>query len=264
VNLLLSAQTGWGKSYHTQAYLEANLEKYDRVLIIDPKDEYTGIVEAHEEVKRFIVGPDELSYPPEFWKALLEGNTAIQLAKYDLLPEDWREVCGTIVHAARDVDGTILVCIDEAHELAPEGENYPKPIKLLATKGRGERASSVWVTQRLQELAKTPVSQCTARLLGGFEEENDLKKIRTTVSYPSDVHNPQLERVGTLPEDLHHPEDGPVPVRKHTDDAGRTVGSEWIYSDNSGARDRRDTRQMKTQAPHYGAQGEGLDDPEYG
>lgn len=264
MNLLLAAQTGWGKSYHTQAYLEANLDEYDHVIILDPKDEYTGLVEAHATVKRKIVGPNEQANPPEWWAALIAGFHALQLPQYDLLPEQWREVCGRIIHAARAVDGSVLVCIDEAHEVAPQDEKYPPPVKLLATKGRGELASSVWVTQRLQELDKTIVSQCTARLLGGFEEENDLKKIRSSASYPVDVHNPQLNRVPNLPEELHHPEDGPVPVRKYVDERGNTTGSEWIFSDDAGARERRDTSNLRMQAKHHGAQGKGLKKPDYG
>lgn len=264
MNLLLAAQTGFGKSFHGQAFIEANLPDYDRVLILDPKDEYTGLVEAHSQVKRYIVGPGEVSYPPEFWKALLAGSEAIQLPQYDLTTERWREVCGTIVHAARKFDGSVLVCLDEAHEVAPQEGDFPEPIKLLATKGRGEGASSLWITQRLQELHKTVVSQCTGRLLGGFEEENDLGKIRSTVSYPADVHNPQLSRIPNLPEELHHPEEGPIPVQKYTDDEGNTVGSEWIYSDDSGVRERRDTRNLQMVAPHHGAQGKGLRDPDYG
>lgn len=263
-NLLLAAQTGFGKSFHTQGYTEANLDEYDHVIILDPKDEYTGLVEEHESVKRFIVGPDEQHYPPEWWASLIESNQALQLPQHDLLPEQWREVCGRIIHAARAVDGSVLVVIDEAHEVAPEGTDYPAPVKLLATKGRGELASSVWVTQRLQELDKTIVSQCTARLLGGFEEENDLKKIQKSISYPVDVHNPQLERVPGLPEELHHPEMGAVPVQKYVDEDGNTTGSEWIYSDDAGHRERRDTSNLRMQAPHHGAQGKGLKSPDYG
>lgn len=264
MNLLLAAQTGYGKSFHSQAYIEVNLDEYDRVIILDPKDEYTGLVEAHEEVKRFIVGPNEQEKSEQWWAAFLEENPKLQLPQHDLLPEQWREVCGRIIHAARSIEGSVFICIDEAHEVAPEDGSYPEPVALLATKGRGELASSLWITQRLQKLDKDIVSQCTSRLLGGFEEENDLKKVRKEVGYPADVHNPQLDRVPGLPEELHHPEEGPVPVKKYVDEDGNTTGSEWIFSDDAGRRERRDTSTLQMTATHHGPQGKGLKSPDYG
>jgi len=210
------------------------------------------------------VGPNETSYSPEWWAKLIERNEILQLPKHDLTPESWREVCGIIIYAARQMDGSIAVCLEEAHEVAPEQGKYPEPVKLLATKGRGELASSIWVTQRLAELDTTIVSQSTARLIGASDEENDLKKLRSTVSYPVEVHNPQVERVSGLPEELHHHEKGPVPVQRRTDDKGNLVGSEWIYSDDDGNRERRDTGNLQMKAPHYSPQGKDLNTPDYG
>lgn len=262
MNLLLAAVTGWGKSYHTQAYLEENLSEYERVIIADYKDEYTGLVETHEQVKRFIVGPHETGYPPEWWAALIENNQALQLPKYKLSAEQWREVVAKIVYAARE-RGDVLICIDEGHHVAPQGEGYPQPLKGLATTGRGEEVSSMWVTQRLQEIDETIISQCTTRLLGGFTSDRDRNKLSLAVDYPIDVHNPTTTRVPGLPQELHV--DGePLPVRRFENDAGDTVGSEWIFSNDRGELERRDTRNMRMQAPHYGPQGKDIKHPDYG
>lgn len=46
-----------------------------------------------------------------------------------------------------------------------------------------------------------------------------------------------------------------VSVRKWTDGTGHPVGSEWIYSDDSGTQERRDTRRLSMESQHVGAEG---------
>lgn len=262
MNLLLAAQTGYGKSFTSQGVVETNLSEYERVIILDYKDEYTGLVETYDAVKRFIVGPNEHAKAPGWWLALIEANEALQLPRHQLNADQWREVCGHIVSAARAYSESILVVIDEAHFVAPQDQGYPTSIKGLATTGRGEGASSIFITQRLQELRQTIISQCTAKLLGGFSDDRDLKKIGRAIDYPVDVHRPGGIPVPGLPESLHAPDEGAISVRKFTDDQEHVVGSEWIYSDDSGSRDRRDTREMNPTAPHYGAQGKQIKWPD--
>ena len=46
LNLLLAAQSGWGKSFKGQHVIEKNLPEYDHVVVLDYKDEYRGLVKA--------------------------------------------------------------------------------------------------------------------------------------------------------------------------------------------------------------------------
>lgn len=46
MNLVVGARTNWGKSYGLQAYTERNAPEYDRTVLVDYKDEYTGLVES--------------------------------------------------------------------------------------------------------------------------------------------------------------------------------------------------------------------------
>lgn len=85
---------------------------------------------------------------------------------------------------------------------------------------------------------------------------------RASRSRPTSTSTTTATRVPGLPSELHA--DGESnSVRKFTED-GKTVGSEWIYSDDTGTRERRDTRDLQMTAPHYGAQGMDLKEPEYG
>lgn len=261
---LLAAMSGWGKSYHAQAIMEASIPAFTYVPILDFKDEYRGLVKAGL-VSHFIVGPKELKWSSGTWRKFLEENPKVALARHRLTPEQWQQVAARVTTAARrlaqepDSDGSLAV-IDEAHFVAPQQGSVPSAIEGLATTGRGEGASSLWITQRLAKLEKTVTSQCDETLAGGFTSPPDRRALAP--EYPEEVHDPEAATVSGLPSALEG-DDGPVPLRKFKDDAGNTVGSEWIYSNNSGERERRDTRKMSMDTTHYGPEGNPIQDPTY-
>jgi len=269
MNLLFAAQSGWGKSYHSQAWLEQNIPEYDNSIILDYKDEYRGLVK-HGLCKFCIGGPAELNWSSSHWQALLERNQHVVLARHGMVDDDeWRELASPVIAAARSMDGSTLVAIDEAHWVAPQEEGYPKPVKGLATTGRGEGVSGMWITQRLAEIDKTIVTQCQSRMLGGFGP-SDIKHFKSSIEYPKELHNPQKNpSPGRVPGELLPTErETPTSLQKHTvegdDGEPKTVGSEWIYSDNRGNRERVNTHGMEMESTHYGSQGKDLKMPEYG
>lgn len=260
MNQLFAAQSGWGKGWTCQAYTETNTEEYDHVAVLDYKDEYRGLVKAGF-AKHWIAGPKERGWTADAWRSLLESNPKVVIARHGLTEDHWSEVCAKIAKAARSLAGanSVLVVVDEAHFVAPQGGKLDPALKGLATTGRGENCSSMWVTQRLQELHETVIAQCQSRMLGGFQSDRDLRKI--DVEYPREVHRPGASELPYLPDALHAPDAGPVPLRKFEDDHGDTVGSEWIYSDDSGTLERIDTRQVRMESTHYGRQGKPLRRP---
>jgi hypothetical protein len=267
MNLLFGAQSGWGKSYHAQAWLEQNIPNYDTSLILDFKDEYRGLVK-HGLCKFAIAGPKELkTWGVEQYRQLLQATDHVVLARHERMGvEEWQAIAARAIAAGRRMDSCLLA-IDEAHFVAPQKGGVPEPIEGLATTGRGEGASSVWITQRLAKIEETVASQCQARMLGGFESSADLNKVADLVEYPSDLHNPQVRDVATaIPNDLEPTNRSPPPgsLQKHENDDGDTIGSEWIYSDNSGRRERVDTRNVSMESTHYGSQGNDLEMPTYG
>jgi hypothetical protein len=259
---LLAAVTGWGKSYTAQVLAENNLPEFPVAVVFDFKDEYRGLVE-HGLARHFIVGPKEAEWSAKRWSAFLQQNPKVVLARYQLTAEEWQEVVGKVVRVARHLGqeaGGAFLLLDEAHHIAPQRGSYPQDVKGLATTGRGEGAVSLWVTQRLSELDETPIAQATERMVGGFSSDADLDKIGRVVDYPQEVHNPGVDHVHGLPEELHV--DGkPIPVRQFKED-GKTVGSEWVYSDLAGNRERRDTREWTMESTHHGPEGNTIKDPE--
>jgi hypothetical protein len=255
MRLLIAAISGFGKSYIAQAYIEKNLPEYDHTVILDYKDEFRGLVKAGL-ADYVAVGNREAGISVDGWRQVVEGNESIIVCRAGLDPDQWREIATTIASAARNVDGRVLIAVDEAHFVAPQDVKLPQPIKLLATTGRG-KVSSIWITQRLQEIDEAVISQTNANLLGGFGSNRDRKKL--DVEYPVEVHNPEAGRVPNLPQELHHPEDGPVPLQK-TEVDGVVRSSEWIYS-TEGEMERLNSASIDMTAEHYGGSDQKLEHP---
>jgi len=258
MNLLLAAQSSWGKSFKGQHVMETNAPEYERMVVLDYKDEYRGLVKANI-ADWWIAGPKESSWGVSQWRAFLQQNPKVVLARHDRVDEEtWRKIAAAVIAAARRL-GDVLIVVDEAHFVAPQRGKIPDAVKGLATTGRGEGASSIWVSQRLSEMEETVLAQCQARMLGGFESSADLGKVEKITEYPTDLHNPQVSSIGgVVPDELAPTDRDPPPwsLQRHVED-GDTVGSEWIYSDNTGARERRSTRGLAEEmtSTHYGSQG---------
>ena len=256
---LLAAMSGWGKSWYAQLLFETNLPEFDLVAIFDYKDEYRGLVKA-DLASHYIVGDRETAWSVEDWETFFESNPKVVLARHRLKPEEWREVVAKAVQALRNLAGpdrATLAGVDEAHFVAPQSGKIPDAIEGLATTGRGEGASSIWITQRLAKLDETVGSQCDERIVGGFSGDRDRGKIDP--EYPEDVHNPQARSIARLPEELRVDGEN-LPLRRF-EEGGSTVGSEWVYSNNKGEMERRDTREMTMQTTHYGPEGHPIHDP---
>ncbi|MFC7193726.1 ATP-binding protein [Halosimplex aquaticum] len=261
MNLLLAAISGWGKSYHAQGIMEESISDYSHFIVLDFCDEYRGLVKAGL-ASHAIVGEVEAGLGVSGWMDVLEQNKKVVLARVESMTVDeWRQVCADVIEAGRRLDDP-LFAIDEAHFVAPQ-EKCPKPITGLATTGRGEGASALWITQRLSTLEETVIAQCQSRMLGGFNTDSDLNKIEDPLEYPVDAHNAGGHDVRGLPEDLHADDEGGISVRRWENGDGDTVGSEWLFSDDSGDMKRINTRGMDMQTTHYGSQGNPISLPTY-
>jgi len=260
-SLLVAAKSGWGKSFKAQHTIEKNLPRYDHVVVLDYKDEYRGLVKAGLS-NWWIAGPRERGWSSSTWHDFLASQKKLVLARHDRMStEAWREdIAASVVKGARRL-GDVLIVIDEAHWVAPQSGAVPAPITGLSTTGRGEGASSMYVTQRLAKAEEDVISQTTAKLLGGFESDADLSKVDGFVEYPTDLHNPQIR--GRIPNvaDVLKPEgrETPMSVQKIEAD-GSLRGSEWIYSTDSGERERRTTEGVaaEMESEHLGREGKSI------
>jgi hypothetical protein len=260
--LLFAAQSGFGKSYHAQAWMESNADAYDGLVVMDYCREYRGLVKAGL-ARHWIVGPKERRLSASGWVKVLEANPKLVLERHNSLTADeWRAVCNRVAEAARTLQRDQLVVVDEAHFVVPQQGKLPDALKSIATTGRGAGTSSMWITQRLAEIDKTITTQCQSRMLGAFKG-GDLGSV--TVEYPAELHDPAADpSPHAIPDELLPPDrDKPTSLQKHEDDDGNTVGSEWIYSDDSGEIRRINTQHVTMHSTHYGSQGNDLQPPEY-
>lgn len=283
MNLLLAGKTGWGKSRECQRHTETNAGRpgetgetddsgpYDHVLVLDYKDEYRGLVSPQHGPRyayAWKAGERELDhFETEHYRQLLVENGNVVLARHRLTDDEWRDLAADAVTAARNLANeenvAVLVVIDEAHFVAPQREGYPKPLKGLATTGRGEGASAMWVSQRLAEMDETVLAQCEGRFLGGFGSDADLGKVEKVVEYPSDLHraggaNVPLETVpDPLAVDVTEADTVP-PVRKWEEN-GSVVGSEWVYSGEDGTLRRINSGDYDLETEHVGAEGHDIE-----
>jgi len=249
---LIAAQSGFGKSYVSQYRVETNVENFDYLAVCDYCDEYRGLAKA--EIAQWMgVGNREAALDVDGWAALLEDNERLVLARA-VDAATWREdVVATIAQAARALDGDVLIVVDESHFVARMRKSTPKNVEELATTGRGQGISSIWITQRLAKLDATVSSQCDRKMLGGFTSTNDIDRIGNIVDYPAEVHNPQLSasKVPRLPDGLG---DGPLQETN--------PGAEWIYSTRSGEYRRVDSSEFSMRSTHYGPEGSSLSIPD--
>ena len=259
---LLAAQSGFGKSYLGQWWIEDNVDEYDHLVVADYKGEYRGLCKKNSglpESKRCNwvgVGEVEADWSVDVWVELLKQEARLVLER-GVDEATWQEIVAKIARAARRLDGTVLVVIDEAHFVAPGRGSIPDEVKGLATTGRGEGVSTVWITQRLQELNETVLAQTDVRLLGGFSNDNDLGKIGRIVDYNPDIHNPGSTAV-RVPDAIDR--DG-KPVQQFENDDGQLIGSEWIWSTTSGDLDRINTQDLELTSTHYGGEDQNLSKP---
>lgn len=252
MHLVEAAMTGWGKSYQAQHLIFKNLPKHDYGVVLDFKDEYRGVVEGGA-ADWWPVGSREVGLSVEQWEHLFrERSPKVVLPRYQLTSDQWQEVAATVIQALRNLDGTALVVLDEAHIVAPQSGTVPTAVDEMATTGRGEGVSAIIVTQRPAKLDETQLAQSSARLFGGFTSDSDLDKVGGVIDYPQVTHN-ALSGADSSPGEWRGTD--LRPVRVFEDEQGNTVGSEWIYSDTSGNIERKDTRNVEMPAPHYGADG---------
>jgi len=254
---LIAAQSGWGKSWVTQQRIESNIDSFDAVVVLDYCDEYRGLAKAGL-AKWLGVGQQEATLSVDGWRRLMDEHGAIVAARA-VGAATWREdVAATVAQAAFEYDGDVLIVVDEAHFVARMRKATPKPVEELATTGRGAGVASIWVTQKIAKLDSVVSSQCDRKMLGGFIDPNDIDRVDGVTVYNGDLHNPQLDTVRGLPDELLD-DDGESSTLSHTD-----PGSEWIYSTRDGDYDRIDSSRLSMDSTHYGPEGSTLNKPAHG
>jgi hypothetical protein len=249
MNLAFAAQTNWGKTYVSHSYIEQNADDYDVTVVLDYKDEYSGLVETGY-LKRMTAPSGTENVSPEQWRDIVASESGLQVVRAGLTDEQWQELLANLIFALESMDLSVFLVLDEAHRFAPQGASYPDVIDTLATTYHGDGFGVVWLFQRFAKIDKDVLSQCTASMLGGFKTTNDIDQL-DTIEYPPEVHLKDKDRLSYLPDELRVDSD-PLALRRFTDEEGYTTGSEWIYTDDETI-ERLDSRDFEMESTHYGS-----------
>jgi len=88
-------------------------------------------------------------------------------------------------------------------------------------------------------------------MLDRLRAVNDLDRIETVES-PRETHHSISERVSREVPWALLVDGEPLTLRRFEDDEGHTIGSEWVYADDTTLK-RIDSREWELQSTHYGS-----------
>lgn len=178
--LLLTADSGGGKSYLLRRFLEQIFGKV-QTITIDPEGEFATLREKFPFV---LVGkggetPADPRSANLLAQRLLELKASAVCDLYDLkahLRHTWvKNFLEGLIEAPKQLRTPCIVIVDEAHIFCPEkGESEAFGAMVdLCTRGRKRGLCPVWATQRLAMISKDASSQLQNRLVGmQFEDVN--------------------------------------------------------------------------------------------
>lgn len=205
--LLLSANSGGGKSYTLRQLIEQIFGKV-QIILIDREGEFKSLRDKYDFL---LVGeggdiPAHIGSARLLAEKLLESGVDAICDLYEAFrtrPIDrlaWvREFVMGLVDAPKHLWHDVIVIVDEAHifcpEVAPKGRNMEEreiingckdAVVALATVGRKRGQCAVFATQRLAKLDKDASAELLNRMTGVTEEGQDVDRAIDLMSIPKD------------------------------------------------------------------------------
>ena len=191
--LLIQAASGAGKSWMLRTLLEQTHGKVQQ-FIIDPDGEFATLRDAFDYV---IVGEGgDLAADPAharvLCRRLMELGASAVLDLYALdLPQRREFVAnflGELMRLPKALWRPLLVVIDEAHTLAPEGEKPEKmpslgAIVTVGSQGRKRRYCLALLTQRLSKIHKDAAGDLSNVLIGRTGLDVDVDRAAKTLGF---------------------------------------------------------------------------------
>jgi hypothetical protein len=191
--LLVTASSGGGKSWLLRKILEQVSAK-TQTIVIDKEGEFATLREKRDMV---LAGPNgevpaDVRSSSLLCRRLMELNLSAVIDISEMKPSDQRAFvaafCYTLVELPRSLWRPCVICIDETHELAPEGEKSTSSdaVALLGSKGRKRGYCLLAATQRLSKLSKDVAAECRNQFIGLMNLDVDLKRAADMLGFPKD------------------------------------------------------------------------------
>jgi hypothetical protein len=183
--LLITANSGGGKSYLVRRLLEESFGKIQQI-VIDPEGEFATLREKYPYV---LVGPGgetpaDIRSASLLAEKLLALNASAICDIYEmktLQRHAWvRLFLEALINAPKKLWHPCLVIVDEAHIFCPEkgmGESEALGAMTdLCTRGRKRGFCAVFATQRLSKFSKNASAELQNRLVGPTFEDVDRER----------------------------------------------------------------------------------------
>jgi hypothetical protein len=192
---LIAANSGGGKSWLARYMIE---QTYGRIqhLIIDWEGEFSSLRERFDYV---LVGAgDDADVPADaksarvLMRRLLELNASAIVDLYDLPLQARRHYVRVLLESLMSVPKSLyrplLVVIDEAQMLAPEGgkSEAAEAVIAVSTQGRKRGFCPIVCTQRLSKLDKDVSATLRNRFFGMTGEDLDIKRVGDILGFDKD------------------------------------------------------------------------------
>lgn len=199
---LLTASSGWGKSWALRRLIEQTHGRGAMQLVIDPEGEFASLRERFDFVIAGKGGdcPAEPRSADMLARRLLELGASAVLDLYELSTADRvrfvRRFLEALVDAPKSLWRPALVVIDEAHMFAPEGGACESrdAVRGVMTRGRKRGFAGILATQRLAKLDK---DSCDAGnvMVGRYTLDVDVARAAASLGFPKSRFA-EIQRLG--------------------------------------------------------------------
>ena len=192
--MLIQANAGGGKSYLIRKLLEETHGKVQQI-VLDLEGEFSTLREKYDYLLVGTEGdiPIEVRSAELLAKKLLETHVSAILDLYELKKHERilfvKIFLDSMINAKKELWHPVLVIIDEAHVLCPEGksgsaESTGSVIDLMS-RGRKRGFCGVLATQRIAKLHKDSTAECNNKLIGRTSQDIDMKRAGDELGFTS-------------------------------------------------------------------------------
>ena len=181
--LLITANSGGGKSWCIRKIVEESHEKVQQI-IIDLEGEFTTL---REEFDFILVGkegeiPVTIKTAELLAKKLLELNTSAIIDLSELQQHERiiyvKRFLDSMIDSPKNLWHPVMVIVDEAHHFCPESSKSESASAVidLMTRGRKRGFAGILATQRISKLNKDAIAEANNYMIGRTGLDIDMKR----------------------------------------------------------------------------------------
>lgn len=177
LSLFVLGTSGSGKSYFVLYTLEQIHNSKQYVIIIDPKQEFSGLIKLN--FKQTLITTDLLKkLSVDNCVKIMQANPKLLVTGYLLSWEEEARMAENFAAASLALGNTLFV-VDEASRILPNVLNLKDQRYLygLSTMGRSQSVDSIFVIQKVALISKVTYSQANAFCVFKLHDILDIQRV---------------------------------------------------------------------------------------